>query len=169
MPGRNQCRHRPAHRIGYRAGLLAAAVLVAPVPALAQNCKSEGHLYFVGTTTDQARTVWLSATRKGPFRLEAAQQGQFVDEWVQARARGLHPSVSPFVSNGNGGTHRLLDLSDDKKPCEVDNQNQKGGFSIPPNISRPWLTPPFGRPPLGELLPDFRPNRPMLARQHDVL
>ena len=134
--------YRPAYRA--RKALMMLCVAGLPAPALADSCKSEGRLIFVGTTSDSMKSVWLSATGPGSFNLEAAQGSQVVDEWTKQR-KGLHISASPVVSNGNGGTHKLNDVSD-SKPCLIDSQNQKGGLTIPPNISLPSLNLPGGRP-----------------------
>jgi hypothetical protein len=131
-----------------------------PLPhAFAQgggSCKSSGGLRFIGTTTDQSKSVWLSGTIAGSYRLEAAQGNQTVDSWDISRPRGLHISTSPFVSSGNGGVHRLFDVGGNKD-CLVDTQNQKGGFTIPPNILLPPAVtlPGHVLPPPGSFFPDF--------------
>lgn len=60
--------------------------------ALAKSCDSNGNLRFVGTTADSTRSVWLSATSAGAFRLDSAQGNQTVDSWSKSR-RGLHLSL----------------------------------------------------------------------------
>ena len=119
----------------------------APLPALAKNCDTKGHLRFVGTTADSARSVWLSATSAGAFRLDSAQGNQTVDSWSKSR-RGLHLSLSPNVSNGNGGTHKLYD-NGSSGDCLLDTQNQIGGFVLPPT----FIPPTIARPPIGTLPP----------------
>jgi hypothetical protein len=120
--------------------------------ALAANCKSSGGLLYLGNTIDGARSVWLSRTDLGSFELEAAQGNQTVDIWDVPPQRELHVSVSPVVSNGNGGTHRLFDLSGGN-PCLIDTQNQKRDWHFPPLPPRPSYRPDPGpalvRPGLG--------------------
>ena len=128
-------------------------VVGSQVPALAANCKSSGGLTYLGNTRDQSRSVWLSRTDQGSFDLEAAQGNQTVDTWAVPPDRRLHLSISPFVSSGNGGTHRLFETSDNK-PCLIDTQNQKRDWNIPPNILSPEGLMPT-RPPIGTLFPDF--------------
>ena len=97
--------------------------------------------------------MWLSATSAGSFRLEAAEKSTTVDQWTKSR-RGLNITGSPFVSNGNGGTHKLYDTSDNKD-CLLDTQNQKGGINLP-QLNFPNLKPPSGvLPPIGQLFPNF--------------
>jgi hypothetical protein len=129
-------------------------ILGGPLSAAAQNCS--GGLTYLGNIKDGSNSAWLSGTPAGSFSLEAAQGNQTVDTWSKTR-RGLHLSVSPFVSQGNGGTHKLYDVGDGK-PCLIDTQNQKRDFTIPPNINLPSVTLP-GRvvPPIGSIFPDFAP------------
>jgi hypothetical protein len=134
--------------------LLALAVSLAVLAATgfsslvqAKSCNSQGNLRFVGTTADSARSVWLSATSAGAFRLDSAQGNQTVDSWRKNR-RGLHLSLSPNVSNGNGGTHKLYDDSS-SGGCLLDTQNQIGGFVLPPT----FIPPTIARPPIGTLPP----------------
>ena len=77
-------------------------------PAIADSCKSNGGLTFLGDTPNNSSSVWLSGTGPGSFELDAAQGNQTVDTWDKTR-RGLHISISPVVSNGNGGTHKLYE------------------------------------------------------------
>ncbi|NRP19316.1 hypothetical protein LPJGGPFB_02571 [Ensifer adhaerens] len=130
-------------------------VLGSPLSAAAQNCNGGG-LSYLGNIRDGSNSVWLSGTPAGSFSLESAQGNQTVDTWSKSR-RGLHLSVSPFVSQGNGGTHKLYDVSDGK-PCLIDTQNQKRDFTLPPNINMPSIVMP-GRvvPPIGNIFPDFAP------------
>jgi outer membrane autotransporter protein len=95
----------------------------------------------LGTSSDESRSVWLSSTTAGNFRLDSAQGNETVDSWSKTK-RGLRLSFSPNVSNGNGGTHKLYNSDD----CLLDTQNQKGGIVFPPNITRP---------------PSFRPANPV--------
>ncbi|RVM46301.1 autotransporter domain-containing protein [Sinorhizobium meliloti] len=129
--------------------------LIAGIPGLsptgeafAANCNSRGGLAYLGNTQEATRSVWLSGTSAGSFSLEAAQGNQTVDTWNKSR-RGLHLSLSPVVSSGNGGTHKLYDTSTGK-PCLLDTQNQKRG-------PRPDITWPQGLPDVGpqRVFPDF--------------
>ena len=134
---------------------LCALASLAPL-AQAKSCSAHGNLRFLGATTDSAHSVWLSATSAGAFRLDSAQGNQTVDSWSKNR-RGLHLSLSPNVSNGNGGTHKLYD---DSGGCLLDTQNQVGGFVLPPN----FIPPTVNRPPIGGptgLMPT-RPPMPTL-------
>ena len=120
------------HTALLRAGPWLAFLLVgSPLPALAANCKSSGGLAYLGNTRNDAKSVWLSRTDQGSFALEAAQGSQTVDSWGVPPSRRLHLSTSPVVSDGNGGTHKLLETSDGK-PCLIDTQNQKRDWNIPP-------------------------------------
>jgi hypothetical protein len=82
------------------------AGLVAPTLAHAKKCSSNGGLIYLGNTRDASDSVWLSATSPGLFELDSAKGNTFVDSWEKDK-RGLHLSLSPDVSNGNGGTHKL--------------------------------------------------------------
>ncbi|KQU74081.1 autotransporter [Ensifer sp. Root1252] len=125
--------------------------------ALAANCSSRGGLAYLGNTKGATRSVWLSGTSAGSFGLEAAQGNQTVDTWSKSK-RGLHLSLSPVVSNGNGGTHKLYDTSSGK-PCLLDTQNQVRNI-IFPNIDWPDGRPDVGPQPVfpGFNLPDGRPD-----------
>ncbi|RVG79312.1 autotransporter outer membrane beta-barrel domain-containing protein, partial [Sinorhizobium meliloti] len=129
--------------------------LIAGIPGLsptgeafAANCNSRGGLAYLGNTQGATRSVWLSGTSAGSFSLEAAQGNETVDTWNKSK-RGLHLSLSPVVSSGNGGTHKLYDTSAGK-PCLLDTQNQKRG-------PRPDITWPQGLPDVGPqpVFPDF--------------
>jgi len=112
-------------------------------------------LRFLGTTTDSTRSVWISGTSAGAFRLEAAQGNQTVDAWSKGR-RGLRVSISPVVSNGSGGTHKLLEDTGGNG-CLLDTQNQQGGFVFPPVVRPPGSV----RPPIGTLPPSgIKPTLP---------
>lgn len=119
--------HKPFRRAVRMAAL--AVVAASPVPAFAQACKSDGGLAYLGNIRDASRSVWLSGTVAGSFRLEAAQGNTTVDTWTRDR-RGLHLSTSPFVSSGSGGTHRLFNTGGNKD-CLIDTQNQKRDFVLP--------------------------------------
>jgi hypothetical protein len=67
------------HQQAFRRGRVLIALFLTGVslPALGQDargsCKSSGGLRFVGTNADQSKSVWLSGTIAGSYRLEAAQ------------------------------------------------------------------------------------------------
>ncbi len=134
----------PAYRLLAQRPLPAATLTVValmlsglPVTAFAGNCDATGKLKFLGATADSAHSVWLSATSAGAFKLDAAQGNQTVDSWNRGR-RGLRVSISPVVSNGNGGTHKLYE-DGGNKDCLLDTQNQQGGIIFPP--TRPQRPP----------------------------
>ncbi|WP_234838981.1 autotransporter outer membrane beta-barrel domain-containing protein [Sinorhizobium meliloti] len=145
-----------AHHCGSLAqSMYLGGALIAGIPGLsptgeafAANCNSRGGLAYLGNTQGATRSVWLSGTSAGSFSLEAAQGNQTVDTWNKSK-RGLHLSLSPVVSSGNGGTHKLYDTSTGK-PCLLDTQNQKRG-------PRPDITWPRGLPDVGpqRVFPDF--------------
>ncbi|RVO62289.1 autotransporter outer membrane beta-barrel domain-containing protein [Sinorhizobium meliloti] len=116
------------------------------VDAFAANCSSRGGLAYFGNPRAETRSVWLSGTGAGSFGLPAAQGNQTVNTWSKSK-RGLHLSLSPVVSNANGGTHKLYDLSGEK-PCLLDRQNQVRGLV-------PVITWPQGLP--GNHLPRVFP------------
>lgn len=91
-----------------------------------------GRLVFLGVTNDSSQSVWLSVTTAGAFKLEA-QGHQLIDTWNMTR-RGTHLSLSPIVSQGNGGTHFLINRLNNRK---LDQQNQQGGIVFPPLPSEP--------------------------------
>ncbi len=139
-------------------GLLFAGLfsVVSSVDAFAANCGSRGGLAYLGNTLGATRSVWLSGTSAGSFGLEAAQGNQTVDTWSKSK-RGLHLSLSPVVSSGNGGTHKLYDLSGGK-PCLLDTQNQIRGLI--PDITWPQGLPDNDLPRVFPdfALPDGRPD-----------
>ena len=120
--------------------MAAVAVSVLPLTAHAKQCEAGGGLQFLGTSANGERSVWVSGTTAGEFKLEAAQGNQAVDTWSKNR-RGLHVSLSPVFSNGNGGTHKLYSSGDN---CLLDTKNQKNGFVFPPIFRPPsgWIRPP---------------------------
>src|SRR5215510_3986282 len=139
--------------VAFLSGLLLTG---APLSVEAKgNCDAQGGLYYLGNTRDDARSIWLSATSSGSFRLDAAQGNTTVDQWSKSQ-RGLNITASPFVSNGNGGVHKLYDTSGNKD-CLLDSQNQKGGLQLPPHITLPNRPPGHAVPPIGGLFPGFRP------------
>ncbi|WP_233422824.1 autotransporter outer membrane beta-barrel domain-containing protein [Aeromonas dhakensis] len=130
-------------------------------------------MIFLGWTSDQLHSVWLSAVSSGQFEVESAKQGQVYDNWSQDR-RGLHLTLSPEVQNG--GTHKLyayLDTTSGKRVLlDTDNQ-QNGHFTFPGNFTPPTLPtrplPPIAvlppesgvTPPIGTLPPQgMMPTRP---------
>ncbi|MGX1497444.1 outer membrane autotransporter protein [Labrenzia sp. MBR-25] len=125
-------------------------------PAVAANCKNDGGLLFLGTNKSDSRSIWISGTVAGDYRLDAAQGNQTVDTWSRT-STGLHLSTSPVVSSGNGGTHKLYGV-DGGSDCLIDTQNQKRDFQLPDNIKPPSLV----TPPIGRLFPNFgRPVPPI--------
>lgn len=120
---------------------------------------AEGKLVFLGVTHDSSHSVWLSVTTAGSFRLEAQGQ-QIVDEWDRDSS-GLHLSISPIISQGNGGTHFLINAENNRK---LDSQNQKGGIVFPPVTDLPTdgLRPehPIATPP-GEQPGETPPSTPV--------
>ena len=127
--------------------------------AYAKNCSSSGSLAYIGRTNDSSSSVWLSTIGEGAsssFRLEAAQGSTTVDAFGPTTPGDAfrHLSLSPFVSNGSGGTHKLYDST--SGDCLLDTQNQKGGIVFPPFPSRPpvGIRPPIAiLPPPGGLMP----------------
>ena len=87
--------------------------------------------------------------------MEAAQGNTRVDSFSRARA-GARLSLSPFVSNGSGGVHRLFEqgAASNGGDCLVDTQNQKNGIQLPPRLPG-LIRPPMGgvTPPIGTLPP----------------
>ena len=146
----------PEH-LRVRGGLAILLIAGSGMPALAADCKSEGGLRYLGNTRDAARYVWLSRTGAGSFALKSAQGSQVVDTWSRPPSRKLHIQASPVVSQGNGGTHKLLETSG-SKPCQIDTQNQKGGITLPPIITKP------GTAAHRQLLPRFRRPHPPASR-----
>ena len=153
-----------------RVGSVALAAMLYCSPALADPA---GRLIFLGWTSDQLHSVWLSAVSSGQFEVESAKQGQVYDNWSQDR-RGLHLTLSPEVQNG--GTHKLyayLDTTSGKRVLlDTDNQ-QNGHFTFPGNFTPPTLPtrplPPIAvlppesgvTPPIGTLPPQgMMPTRP---------
>jgi len=93
----------------------------------------QGRLIFLGVNHNSTNSVWLSlTTAAGSFQLEGPGK-QLIDEWTKDQ-RGLRLSLSPTVSQGNGGTHHLINATNNKK---LDSQNQQGGIVFPPFPSWP--------------------------------
>src|SRR5882672_10285053 len=135
---------------------IAASVYLALAPGAALAGPCDGGLVFLGKTSDNSRTVWLSGTGAGSFELDAGGNTT-VDTWNKTR-RGLHISLSPVVSNGNGNPHTLVGTTNGSN-CTIDKQNQSGGITFPPNIQLPPRLPPIigGRPPVG-VMPTLPPG-----------
>src|SRR5215510_3193073 len=113
--------------VAFLSGLLLTG---APLSVEAKgNCDAQGGLFYLGNNRDDSRSIWLSGTSAGSFRLDAAQGNTTVDQWTKS-SRGLNITASPFVSQGNGGVHKLYDTSGNKD-CLLDTQNQKGGGILP--------------------------------------
>lgn len=146
---------------------VACLLAVAPAEAVAQQCS--GGLFYLGNTKDSSQSVWLSGVPAGSFRLDAAQGNQTVDAWLMG-SRGLHLSLSPVVSKGNGGTHKLYNTGG-SHDCLIATQNQKGGLPddfpdidprpptppTPPTPTPP--TPPAPLPPIDHFFPEFGGSR----------
>lgn len=155
------------------AGISAAVTLLcSPAVVLAKQCNATGGLKFLGVSNDQTKSVWLSSTSAGAFNLNAAQGNQLIDSWSKTGS-GLHLSISPVVSNGNGGPHKLYTDGN----CLLASQNQSGGITFPHyprppiNIRPPitGITPelPIGvKPPIATLPPatGITPELPMGAK-----
>lgn len=137
-----------------KAGFFTLATLFSSSVAFGANCDANGSLSFLGSTASGNKSVWLSNTSAGSFNLVAAQGNQSVDAWSK-NSKGLHLSLSPNVSNGNGGTHKLYGGANNPN-CLLDTQNQKGGFTFPDSLIPPGITrPPIGSPgtPITPMLP----------------
>ncbi len=141
------CLLAPRPLFALKLSMAALALSALPATAGAAQCSAAGNLRYLGTTNDSTRSVWISGTSAGAFRLEAAQGNQTVDAWSKGR-RGLRVSISPVVSNGNGGTHKLYEDTGGNG-CLLDTQNQQGGFVFPPVVRPPGSV----RPPIGTLPP----------------
>ena len=131
-----------------------ATSLLSSTALAGNNCGATGNLSFLGTSANGGKSVWLSNTSAGSFNLVAAQGNQTVDAWTKGKS-GLHLSLSPVVSNGNGGTHKLNSVNSNGN-CLLDTQNQKGGFIFPDSLIPPGsLRPPIGGPvtPITPMLP----------------
>jgi outer membrane autotransporter protein len=108
-----------------------------------------------GNTVAQ-RSFWMSSNifdNTNSFYLEAAQWSSGTFDLAPG---GLLVSMSPIVSSGGGGTHRLYLTG--KSPdcgqnngCNIDSQNQQDGFDVvvrpPPPIEPPLIEPPPVQPP----------------------
>ncbi|WP_417710386.1 autotransporter domain-containing protein [Roseibium aggregatum] len=148
-----QQKKRVRRKFTFPAALLLSSL---STPAVAANCKNDGGLLFLGTNKSDSRSIWISGTVAGDYRLDAAQGNQTVDTWSRT-STGLHLSTSPVVSSGNGGTHKLYGV-DGGSDCLIDTQNQKRDFQLPDNIKPPSLV----TPPIGRLFPNFgRPVPPI--------
>jgi hypothetical protein len=113
---------------------------------VAQSEKNIADLQFMGA--DATQSTWMTlANIAGDFRLEAAQQQLVVDQFNLAGG-AFHVSVSPVVSSGNGGTHRLFETSGNKDVL-VDTQNQKGGVNVPSGSPDTGLVTAPPPPPSG--------------------
>lgn len=96
--------------------------------AAAPDNGPHGKLIFLGVNHNSSNSVWLSlTTAAGSFQLEGPGE-QLIDEWTKDQ-RGMRLSLSPIVSQGNGGTHHLINATNNKK---LDSQNQQGGIVFPP-------------------------------------
>ncbi len=127
---RNAAHLRRSHNAHRFILALTASFAVLPTPlALAANCNNSGALNYIGHFANDSASIWLSRSFLSDtktFRLEAAQQGVYASTFPIVGG-GIHLSLSPSVSTGNGGTHKLYILPEE---CLVDTQNQKGGIVI---------------------------------------
>ncbi len=133
------------HRIANQVFVLVfISLLFSAASFAAPPTNVRGKLVFLGKTNDLSQSVWLSVTSAGSFQLEA-QGNQLIDSWSES-SRGTHVSVSPIVSQGNGGTHFLVDAVTNRN---LDSQNQQGGIIFPPLPELPpgVVTPPIAIPP----------------------
>ncbi|MEH6614861.1 autotransporter outer membrane beta-barrel domain-containing protein [Pseudomonas marincola] len=138
-------------------GLLITALMLSTPMVYAAKCKTPGGLAYLGTSANQQNSIWVSGTGSGTFALEAPGN-TVVDTWDKSQ-RGLHISISPIVSQGNGLPHTLIDTTGE--PCDIDTENQKGGITFPPIVQLPPKLPPILRPPSGRpSLPGLMPSRP---------
>ena len=138
-------------------GLLITALMLSTPMVYAAKCKTPGGLAYLGTSANQQNSIWVSGTGSGTFALEAPGNTVF-DTWDKSQ-RGLHISISPIVSQGNGLPHTLIDTTGE--PCDIDTENQKGGITFPPIVQLPPKLPPILRPPSGRpSLPGLMPSRP---------
>lgn len=140
------------------ATFFAFSSLLSATASQAASCKNDGGLLYLGNNKSDSRSIWVSGTIAGSYRLEAAQGNTTVDTWSLNRS-GLHLSISPFVSSGNGGTHRLFSQGGGPD-CLIDTQNQKRDFQLPDNIKPPSLV----KPPIGNWFGNFaRPLPPVVV------
>src|SRR6476469_853164 len=100
QPGRSPCKVR-----NIIVPLAAGFVVLGSSLAQAANCGNSGALDYIGHFANDAASIWLSRSflsETKTFRLESAQQGVYSSTFPIAGG-GLHLSLSPSVSNGNGG------------------------------------------------------------------
>ena len=129
------------------------AIMVGASPALAQQCKRLGELAYIGRFDNGSGSVWLSSNtdpdeQRQDFTFAPSQASEFSDKF-SIDYESFVVSVSPIVSSGNGGTHKLSRTSDD---CLIDTQNQKGELKFRP-IQTPIPIP----------IPAPIPIRPVIA------
>jgi hypothetical protein len=65
----------------------------------------------------------------GNFQLEAAQQQLVVDQFSLVGG-AFHVSLSPVVSSGNGGVHRLFEISGNKPILSTVRTKMAGSFRL---------------------------------------
>lgn len=114
--------------------------IVALLTSSATFASPPGNIVFLGKTSDNSRSVWLSTTLSGSFEVQANNTA--VDDWMQPQA-GLHVTFSPSVSNGSGNPHSLYQVINGNLVF-IAKDNQQGGITFPPF--------PGGNPP-GEVTP----------------
>lgn len=136
-------------------GLLTTSVIAVHSPLLAENGNQPikcndiiGELAYLGNSDDNSSSFWLSTYSGGgmdvePFRLEPARQSSWFDSFTLS-VSGTRSSVSPVVSQGSGGTHKLLAVNYGNN-CVVDTQNQKETTPPEPPVEPP-IEPPIEPP-----------------------
>ena len=70
-------------RRGLPAVVVALLLASTPLTVDAKDCGAKGGLFYLGNTRNDAKSVWLSATSAGAFRLEAAEKSTTVDQWTK--------------------------------------------------------------------------------------
>lgn len=122
-----------------------------------------GELAYLGISEDGSTSFWLSTYTSGgldtePFRVEPSRQSSWFDSFTLS-VSGTHSSVSPVVSEGSGGAHKLL-AENYGNNCIVDTQNQKlPDPPDPPIDPEPPIDPPD--PPIDPEPPIEPPDPPI--------
>lgn len=101
-----------------------------------------GRLSFLGISDDGSSSFWLSGYSGGgedteAFRLEPSRQSSWSDSFTLPIS-GTRSSISPVVSEVNGGTHKLL-ATNYGNNCVIDTQNQR--LPDPPDPTEPPIDP----------------------------
>lgn len=137
--------------------IMIAATFFTPYALLAAPPHGPGRILFVGKTANGQTSVWLSATTRGMFEVQA--RNQVVDEWSAAQS-GLHVTFSPMVSSGSGDPHSLYQIINGGLVFR-DKANQQGGITFPPfpgGLPPGEVTPPIALPPIGPSHPIVNPS-----------